>query len=630
MDAAAALQRRLFIEPVKDSRIVNLRVEDSDPDRAAVLANALARAYQHSNLDRRTDSTQDAAQWLEDQLVDLKKNLSASELAMHDFKKDNDLIYTTFENKQTITGQKIVAIDETLTRIRTKKAELDARVKNINAARKSEDPSKLMELGVVSSNLFINSLKLEYAKIANEHADAKDRYGPDHPKMVALEERLKVARENLQNEVDTILGASLLEYRELEQTERNLEQMLSEVKKEAFENNKKEMDYKRLAREEENNQRLYDMVLKRMKELDLSALLKTNNIRILDEAKVSRVPIKPSVRKNVTLGAVLGLLAGIGLAFLLEYQDRSVKGHADIEALGLNFLGLVPSIPGGDATHPKERDLYVHSHPKSSIAECCRTIRTNLMFLSPDKPVKTLVVTSAGAQEGKTTTLINMGMVFAQSGNRVLLIDTDMRKPRLHKSFGVSNELGLSTLIMGEGKLDDAIKSTDVPGLFVLPSGPIPPNPAELLHTENFKHLRRALAERVRQGHLRLTSYWCGDGSAGACEPDGWHPSGAEDFEDQPRHGRPGGSIAEGRECPHPRRRLERRRPRRRRNTATTSATTTGTATTTARVRARHRAVELSQVQHHVRHLRLRDCEISGHRIDSALCWPESAAPSRA
>ena len=311
IDAAAILQSRLFVEPVKDSRMVNLRVEDSNPERAALLANALARAYQVSNLERRTDSTQDAAQWLEDQLVDLKKNLSVSELALNQFKKDNDLIYTTFENKQTITGQKLVTIDETLTRIRTRKAELDARVKNIDAARKSNDPSKLMALGVVASNVFISSLKLEFAKIANELADAKDRYGPEHPKMVALEERLRVARENLQNEVDTILGATLLEYKELEQTERNLEQMLAEVKREAFENNKKEMDYKRLAREEENNQRLYDMVLKRMKELDLSALLKTNNIRILDEAKVSRVPIKPNVRKNITLAAVLGLVAGI-------------------------------------------------------------------------------------------------------------------------------------------------------------------------------------------------------------------------------------------------------------------------------------------------------------------------------
>ena len=269
VDAVALLQRRLFVEPMKDSRIVNLRVEDSDPERAALLANTLARAYQHSNVERRTDSTQDAAQWLEDQLVALKKNLTASELALHEFKKDNDLIYATFENKQTITGQKLVAIDETLTRIRTRKAELDARVKNIDAARKSNDTSKLMELGIVASNVFINSLKNEYAKIANEYAEAKDRYGPDHPKMVAIEERLKVARENLQSEVDTILAATLLEYRELEQTERNLEKMLNEVKRESFENNKKEMDYKRLAREEENNQRLYDMVLKRMKELDL-------------------------------------------------------------------------------------------------------------------------------------------------------------------------------------------------------------------------------------------------------------------------------------------------------------------------------------------------------------------------
>lgn len=496
IDPVKVLQSRTFVEPVKDSRIVNVRVEDRDPERAALLANAIAEAYKASNLERRIDGNQEASEWLQDQLVDLKNKLTESELALYSFKKENDLLYASFENKQTITAQKLLAISDTLTKVRTRKAEIDARVKQVRAARDSNDLQKQMELGIVASNRFIADLKLKYVDVQNEVNDLVERYGPEHPKMVAAQEKLKSARETLQREVDAIVVAALAESEEIAETERNLVALLEETKREAFENNKKEMDYKRLAREEENNQRLYDLVLKRMKELDLSGMLKTNNVRVLDPAQVSRVPVKPNVRRNIGLAALLGLFAGVGLAMLLEYQDRTVKGHADVEALGLNFLGLIPAIPGGEPNRPVERDLYVMRQPKSTVAECTRTIRTNLLFLGPDKPIKTLVVTSAAPQEGKSTTLINVGMSFAQSGNKVLLIDSDMRRPRLHKSFGVSNEIGLSTLIVGEGSLEDAIKSTEVPGLYVLPSGPVPPNPAELLHTENFRKLTAELSDR--------------------------------------------------------------------------------------------------------------------------------------
>ncbi|HVG62887.1 MAG TPA: CpsD/CapB family tyrosine-protein kinase, partial [Hyalangium sp.] len=165
------------------------------------------------------------------------------------------------------------------------------------------------------------------------------------------------------------------------------------------------------------------------------------------------------------------------------------------ERLGLAFLGFVPRVEG-KAENPSERDLYVHRQPKSSVAECCRAIRTNLLFMSPDKPFKTLVVTSSGPQEGKSTTCIFLGVAMAQSGNRVLLLDTDMRRPRLHKAFGVPNDVGISSLVVGEGSLDKAVKSTEVPNLFVLPCGPIPPNPAELLHTQAFADLLKAAGER--------------------------------------------------------------------------------------------------------------------------------------
>jgi capsular exopolysaccharide synthesis family protein len=496
IDAVAILQGRIFIEPVKDSRIVNIRVEDPDPERAATLANTVASAYMQANVERRVDGTKDAAGWLQDQLLDLKTKLSESEIALYDFKKENDLIYTTFENKQTISSQKLLAINETLTKVRTRKAELDARVNGIKAAKQKGDLDKLMELGVVASNSFINQLKLSYLETADVVAELSERYGPEHPRMKAAAEKSRTAKQNMIAGIDDILGANLAEYDELVATEHNLQDLLEEVKAESFENNKKEIDYKRLAREEENNQRLYDLVLKRMKELDLSSLLKTNNVRILDAAKVVRIPTRPRVRTNLCLAAFLGFIAGVGLAFLIEYQDRTIKGHQDIEGLGLNFLGLIPSIPGGDPTQPQIRDLFIESQPKSTVAECCRTIRTNLLFMSPDRPIKRLLVTSAGPQEGKTTSLINLGITLANGGSRVLLVDSDMRRPRLHKSFGVSNEVGLSSLIVGEGRVEDAIKSTSLPGLFVMPSGPIPPNPSELLQTKRFCELSALLGEK--------------------------------------------------------------------------------------------------------------------------------------
>jgi capsular exopolysaccharide synthesis family protein len=202
------------------------------------------------------------------------------------------------------------------------------------------------------------------------------------------------------------------------------------------------------------------------------------------------------VPQGVLMGIIAGLVLGLGLALLLEFMDASVASQQEIEErLGMTFLGFVPSIPDAP-TNTESRDLHIHREPKSLIAECTRSIRTNLLFMSPDKPFKRMLVTSSGPQEGKSTTAINLGIAMAQSGNKVLIIDTDMRRPRLHKAFGVSNEVGVSSLVVGEGKIDAAIKSTEVPGLFLMPCGPIPPNPAELMHTKAFGDLLDQLGQR--------------------------------------------------------------------------------------------------------------------------------------
>jgi capsular exopolysaccharide synthesis family protein len=284
-------------------------------------------------------------------------------------------------------------------------------------------------------------------------------------------------------------------------TEKSLKAALEETKTIALEVNKKEIDYNKLKREADNNASLYGMILKRLKETDLTGMLKSNNVRRLDNALVPKVSIKPRVKFNILIAMLIGFIGGLGLAFFFEYLDNTIKTQEDIErVLGLTFLGFIPTIVVDEASSESDervmKDLYLFSHPKSNAAEACRSIRTNIMFVTPDKPARTLLFTSAGPQEGKSITATSVAISMALSGNKTILIDGDMRKPRIHRSFGLENISGLSSCIIGGTDLDSAIQSTTVPNLHVLPCGPIPPNPAELLHTEGFKSVLTQLMNK--------------------------------------------------------------------------------------------------------------------------------------
>jgi len=215
-------------------------------------------------------------------------------------------------------------------------------------------------------------------------------------------------------------------------------------------------------------------------------------------------PVRPKPIQNLGIAIIAGLGGGIALAFLIEALDNTLKTQADVESLlGVPVLGLIPVIGSKqDVKDEKKedadrsRDLGVLLDPKSLAAECCRSIRTNILFMSPDHPIRTMVVTSPSPQEGKTTTAANLAITMAEAGGRVLIVDTDLRRPRLHKSFGVPNQVGVSTVIVGETTLEEAIKRSEVPNLDVLTCGPVPPNPAELLHTAKFAKMLDSLKER--------------------------------------------------------------------------------------------------------------------------------------
>jgi capsular exopolysaccharide synthesis family protein len=224
-----------------------------------------------------------------------------------------------------------------------------------------------------------------------------------------------------------------------------------------------------------------------------------SNVRPLDKAATPLKPVSPSMRTNVAIAGIFALLLGLALVVLTVFLDRSIKSPVDAsQSAGVPVLGIIPMLAGTEASDDRHRDLYVHDNPTSATAECCRSIRTNIMLSAADRKARTIVVSSANPREGKTTTVMYLGTTIAQSGDgeRVLLIDTDMRRPRLHASTGISRERGLANLILGEDDYDGVIKPTEIPNLFILPCGPLPPNPAELLMTRRFETVLAELGKR--------------------------------------------------------------------------------------------------------------------------------------
>jgi capsular exopolysaccharide synthesis family protein len=500
IDAPGLLRSKLSVAPVKDTRIVNVRIEDTDPKRAALLANEVAEAYIAENLALRLRISESANRWLEERLGELEQKTKQSEIAVYDFKKDADMLTTSLEDRASIISQRLNTYNGALTDVRTRIAGLKARVEALETLKSGAEikadalPADLLGGGGQQGPL--SALKTRYLLERGECAALSERYLPGHPKLASCMQKVAEARSDLEREAEAVIRAARLELTEALARERNLEKLLEVAKNEAFDVNKRQIEFERLKRDSDNNQRLYELVLKRLKDTELSGMLRTSNARVLDAARPSFAPVRPNVRNNLFLGLLLGLVAGLGCALLLDQLDNTVKSQADVEErVGVPFLGLIPRIEG-EKLSPVERDLYIFRNPKSTVAEACRAIRTNLLFMSPDRPLRTMLITSSGPREGKSATAVAAGIVMAQSGSKVLLVDTDMRRPRLHRAFGVPNDRGVSSVLVGDAQLDDVVKTTEIPGLFLIPSGPIPPNPAEMFHTQAFRDFVSTVSSR--------------------------------------------------------------------------------------------------------------------------------------
>lgn len=507
VNAANLLVAALSASQSRESRIVNVHVRHTDPKLAESLANAhIGTFYEYSKTLRRTDG-QGITSFLEEELERAEARLRASEQELLEFKKENDLLSVSLEDKQNILAADIARYTGALSDARIKRIELDGlrrRAQGLKGEAIMESPI----FALVPNSRVVDTIKEQYLSEKQRLAELAQEFGPKHPEYQRQEK--KVAEQ-----IGAIEAESRRAMRELEEryqaalaSEKQFEGEVERLKAEAFEIGPKTIKYNQLERKFKSDEDNYKVLLERLSASQFTERNEATNISPHTSAR-GAVLVYPRMGTNVTVAAMLSLMLGLALAFMLEFMDRSIKSVEDIErVVDAPVLGTIPRVAEDELEGEtgersiRDRDLYVFANPSSPVAEHCRSIRTNILFSSASRPMKTLTISSPQKGEGKTTSTIYLGTIMAQSKQRVLLVDTDMRRPRLHYSLTKNKTMaqGLSNLLLPDvdidEMLDQAVIETEIPNLFLLPCGPKPPNPAELLLTDRFKEVLLKLEER--------------------------------------------------------------------------------------------------------------------------------------
>ena len=494
IDPVAVLLSKINVVPQKNSNIVRISVEDKDPEKAAFLANAVASSYIEFNLEKKYFETKDAARWLMDQSVSLKQNLENSEMMLFEFKQSNNVLATTFEAKQELLSNRIIKLTNTLTDQEIRRNALTAKIEeyaHLNIDNLEDGVFK----EISKENAIVGNLKLKYLEVISKINESEQVYGEKHPKVVTLLADKENIEKTFKSEIEGVVSSYNLELKMLDNEMKKNRKMLSDSQTEAINLNKLDINYSKLRREVETNKKLYDIVLERSKEADLSALLKNNNIRMIDRALVSKIPVKPRKQIILLAGFAIALVLASLAVFLVEFFDTKFKSFKELENIsGKSLLGIIPKFQQIETSQFKEI-AFEDKSGKNLAVEAFRSLRTNIKLSNPDSRLKIMLVTSSVPHEGKTIVSSNLAASYSVAGKKVLLIDADMRKPRVHKLFGLNNEKGLSTLIVGEHSMDDVVNKNVYEGLDIVTAGIIPPNPAELLESARFADILKDFSE---------------------------------------------------------------------------------------------------------------------------------------
>jgi polysaccharide biosynthesis transport protein len=505
----SSFRSNLRVTLAPNTHIIEVHYRSADKELAANVVNTVMTTYTENNFKSRFDSTMQASDWLSKQLVDLQMKVETSQEKLVRYQKEHEIL--GIDDKQNITTSKLDELNRALTTAESERMDKEAVYRLVQAGDSDTIASAASALdasgaGIQSASTLLETLRAREAELKIQAAELNTQFGPSYPKLAQINNQLKEIDAQLLMETRKVSAKIKGQYMAALQRENMLHDALEKQKQEANKLNESAIEYSLLKRDLDTNRQLYEGLLEKLKEAGVSAGLRSNNFRIVDIARVPTGPIEPNIPRNLSFAFMLGLTSGVGLAFLLEGLDNTVRTTEQAQMIsGLPPLGMIPlgsrsAREGASAkrlviaTSKEAVELITQVRPQSQMAESYRALRTSLLLSNLGAPPKVIMVTSALPQEGKTTTSINCAVVLAQKGIRVLLIDADLRRPSIHKTLGMGPRSGLSNVLTGSATLENAItRSPILPNLDVLPAGTPPPNPAELLASTNMRDVLQEL-----------------------------------------------------------------------------------------------------------------------------------------
>ncbi len=480
--------RDLEVTPERDTTIISLSFNSIDGALSRDIINALVQEFIDWQVDKKIDAAGSAKRQLEKQIEVARIQLESA------------------ENNLNIFAQKagIVSLDANLNLIYRQLQETNAALAAAETDRIAKEATynqavkgNMSSIPLVLNNELIQKLREEHVKVMAAYQELGETFKEDYPKVKSLKARMDDIDKKISGAEARILESLKMEYSAAQKREEALKSEAETKKASAMALNDRATQYKILAREVETSKMIHQSLLERSKEIDANVGTELGNIQVVDYAALPLKPYKPNVKLNLFLSIVVGLMGGVGLAFFLEYLDNTVKRIDEIsDRFQIPVLGVLPVAAPEEV---RDLDFLVRLKPKSSFSESMRTAKVSIQLSSyMEHPPRSIMITSTTAGEGKSTISCNLAQAFCSAEERVVLIDADLRKPRLHKVFNGNGAggKGLSQLLSGMCDVDEAVRETDVPNLFFITAGPVPPNPAELLASARMRHVLDELSTR--------------------------------------------------------------------------------------------------------------------------------------
>lgn len=480
----------LTVVPAEQSQLIDIHVEHTDPDRAAILANLLAEAYSDSILDSRRNASAGATSWLEEQLGEARTAMDEARGDVHTFMAQTNT--ADIEERIGTLQAELTALNEAHGERSAERVQKETALVQHRAMLNAGAYNELVK--ILNSPL-LDAASKNYADAVTKGADVATRYGPRHPDRIQAEARIESLRQTLEQEVRRLIDGEAATVKALVATQESLLEQIGNVKQQMLDERVRRGEYDSLKNELDRRESFFDRLSERLQEVSLTAQTQLSNVQIVDRALPPKVPFKPNIPLNLAVACLTGLIGGVGLGLIREYLDDSITSQVDVLThLKVPFLGLIPRLPPQESS--QAADLFTHYNPRSSVAEAVRGLRAMLDMNPNGPPPRRLLVTSSIAREGKTSTTMRLAIAFAQMGRRVVVIDADLRRPRVHKIFNADNRVGLSSYLVGAAGVDDLPQSTPVPKLSCIYSGALTDHPAELMASDAMVRLLDELEQR--------------------------------------------------------------------------------------------------------------------------------------